>query len=152
MELDAQTSLPAITGPVRLRRAQIVDADLVARIVAIAFGELADEAAARQSIVKAMQNDSRQFFIGELDGVPIGVLNLSADEADIGIYGFGVLPDQRGRGYGRQMLAQAIQQALAQHARRVMLEVETNNNNALALYQSCGFNEVASYDYYQLDR
>lgn len=158
MELDQQASLPAITGAVRLRRAQIADADLVARIVAISFGEATDEAAAQQSIiaaqqgiVKDMQNELRQFFIGEVDGVPIGALNLSADEADIGIYGFGVLPDQRGRGYGRQMLVQAIQQALAQHARRVMLEVETNNNNALALYQSCGFREVASYDYYQLE-
>jgi ribosomal protein S18 acetylase RimI-like enzyme len=152
MELDQQARLPAVAGPVRLRRAQIADADIVARIVAISFGEAPDNAAARQSIIKDMQSELRQFFIGELDGVPIGALNLSADEADIGIYGFGVLPDQRGRGYGRQMLAQAIQEALAQHARRVTLEVETNNNSALALYQSCGFSEVANYDYYQLDR
>lgn len=150
MQLDPRAERPEYAGAVRLRQAQRADVDALAHILAISFGGHVADEEGRRRIAQELESGARQFYLGEVDGAPIGALNLSGDGEDIGIYGFGVLPEQRGRGYGRQMLNQAIDQALTQHPRYVTLEVETLNNNALALYQSCGFIEVATYDYYGL--
>ena len=37
---------------------------------------------------------------------------------------------------------------LAEGHTRFELDVETENNQALSLYQSCGFHETDVYDYY----
>jgi ribosomal protein S18 acetylase RimI-like enzyme len=80
--------------------------------------------------------------------VVIGKLDVSLGEQSAFIYGFAVLPEYRGRGHGRQILARTIQELLAQGRERIALEVATQNRNALSLYQSCGFRETGSYDYY----
>ena len=76
-------------------------------------------------------------------------MSLGEDEALI--YNFGILPEYRGRAFGRQMLARTIQELLATGQQRITLEVETANKNALGLYESCGFKESSRYDYYALD-
>ncbi len=80
----------------------------------------------------------------------IGKLDVSLEGQSAFIYGFAVLPEYRGRGYGRQILARTIQELLAQGRERIALEVATENRNALSLYQACGFRETGSYDYYAL--
>lgn len=89
------------------------------------------------------------FYVGELDGVVIGKIDVSYSVHGGHIYGFGVLPEYQGRGYGRQILACTIQEILAKGQQHITLEVSVTNKNALTLYQSCGFRETGSYDYYQ---
>lgn len=72
---------------------------------------------------------------------------LVMDEADLA---FGVLPAYRGRGYGRQLLAQVVTLLASESWKRVLIEVETRNQNALGLYRSCGFREVTTYDFYRV--
>jgi ribosomal protein S18 acetylase RimI-like enzyme len=120
----------------------------VARIIALCFG--ADEADMRQNMQKHTGNDARRYYLALLDGVPIGALNLQLDEKGSGIYGFGVLPGYRGRGYGRQILARTIEYALAEGHPPIFLEVAPENERALGLYQSVGFRETNRYDYYTL--
>jgi GNAT superfamily N-acetyltransferase len=50
-----------------------------------------------------------------------------------------VLESARGGGVGRALLAEAIEQARARGCRRIELDVNDNNDNALALYRSVGF-------------
>ena len=82
--------------------------------------------------------------------VVIGKLDVSLVGQSAFIYGFAVLAEYRGRGYGRQILARTIQELLALGRERIALEVATENRNALSLYQACGFRETGSYDYYAL--
>ena len=84
------------------------------------------------------------------DPAPIGALNLTIDESGSGIYGFGVLPEYRGRGYGRQILARAIEYAQAVERPPIFLEVAPENDAALGLYTSVGFRETHRYDYFIL--
>jgi ribosomal protein S18 acetylase RimI-like enzyme len=130
----------------RVERAGREDAADVAHIIALCFG--ADEADMRRGIEKNVGSESRRYIIARLDGAPIGALNLQIDEKGSGIYGFGVLPEQRGRGYGRQILARTIEYALAEGRRPVILEVAPENERALGLYLSVGFQETNRYDYY----
>jgi ribosomal protein S18 acetylase RimI-like enzyme len=130
----------------RVERAGRGDADDVARIIALCFG--AEEASMRQGLYKNIESESDRYIIARLDGSPIGALNLQLDEKGGGIYGFGVLPELRGRGYGRQILARTIEYALAEGHRPIFLEVAPENERALGLYQSVGFRETHRYDYY----
>ena len=81
----------------------------------------------------------------------MGCLRLDEMEDEVGIYGFVVRPEQRGRGYGRQILEEAIRIIRAEGGKEITLEVETDNVNAIGLYRSCGFLVKTTYDYYSLD-
>jgi|GEM_PF-104677 ribosomal protein S18 acetylase RimI-like enzyme len=101
----------------------------------------------------AYSHSPQEADTGALNGpteMVIGKLDVSLEGQSAFVYGFAVLPEYRGRGYGRQILARTIQELLAQGRERIALEVATENRNALSLYQSCGFKETGSYDYYAL--
>jgi ribosomal protein S18 acetylase RimI-like enzyme len=51
----------------------------------------------------------------------------------------GLLPDYRGRGLGRQLVAQAVRAARQAGIERVELEVFASNERAIALYRAFGF-------------
>jgi ribosomal protein S18 acetylase RimI-like enzyme len=81
---------------------------------------------------------------------PIGCLRLYDMADEVGIYGFVVRPEYRGRGYGRQMLEETIRTIQAGSQKRIMLEVDTGNANAIGLYRSSGFKETTTYGYYSI--
>jgi ribosomal protein S18 acetylase RimI-like enzyme len=148
MELGELQMPASFDEQLRVERAGSEDMDDVARIIASCFGM--DETEMRRSVRKNIGSESDRYIIAKLDGVPIGALNLQLDEKGSGIYGFGVLPDHRGRGYGRQILAWTIQYALAEGRRPIILEVAPENERALGLYTSVGFRETHRYDYYTM--
>jgi ribosomal protein S18 acetylase RimI-like enzyme len=62
-----------------------------------------------------------------------------------------VLSEYRGKGYGRQILAQTIQSMRSMEPDvQIALEVAVENERALGLYKSCGFHVVTAYDYHEL--
>jgi ribosomal protein S18 acetylase RimI-like enzyme len=148
MDLEAPRMPATFDARLRVERAGAADIDAVAQIIAQAFDMPANEM--RRGIAKNIASDTRHYYLARLDGTPIGALNLILGEDDAGIFGFGVVPEQRGRGYGRQILARVIQYALAAGPRQVFLEVAPENDRALGLYQSVGFRETKRYDYYIL--
>jgi ribosomal protein S18 acetylase RimI-like enzyme len=95
-----------------------------------------------------LEDPVRRYYTGMLKNVYIGKIDVYLEKHEAGIYGFAVLPEYRGQGYGRQILARTIQEIIAMGQKHIMLEVATENRNALSLYQSCGFKETGSYDYY----
>lgn len=62
---------------------------------------------------------------------------IRGDRAWIG--GFGVSPELRGRGLGRELLEAAFAAARSRGAQRMQLEVLQHNPAAIALYESSGF-------------
>jgi ribosomal protein S18 acetylase RimI-like enzyme len=66
------------------------------------------------------------------------------------IYGFIVVRQLRGRGIGRQVLRQACRDLFEDGMTHVDLEVEVENDRALGLYTSVGFELEATDDYYEL--
>jgi RimJ/RimL family protein N-acetyltransferase len=57
----------------------------------------------------------------------------------VGRLGMGLLLDYRGRGLGRQLVAQAVRVARQAGIERVELEVFASNERAIALYRGLGF-------------
>lgn len=72
---------------------------------------------------------------GRVDGY--AGLALGPDEAEVQT--IGVRPDRQGRGIGRALLRELIATA---GGRRILLEVRTDNEPALALYRSSGFETI----------
>ena len=130
-----------------VRKADANDTEALIAVVATDFGDVEE---AQSYILDFLAQPNQPFYLATLDQEPIGCLRLDEMDNEVGIYGFIVRPEYRGRGYGRQILEEVIRTAQAQSSRGIMLEVETNNTNAIGLYCSCGFEVKTTYDYYDL--
>jgi ribosomal protein S18 acetylase RimI-like enzyme len=148
MRLDDASHLPQGEHRLDFRKATQADAEAISSIQAADFGR--DAAQMQQSITHNMQSRVYQYYIATLNGEPIGALNVQNLSGDLYIYGFVVRPDQRGRGYGREILSRTIADLVAERPRPVFLEVETENDPAFGLYRSLGFEVTVTYDYYRL--
>ena len=87
-------------------------------------------------------------YIAEENGKPVGKVHLQEGPAGGGIYGLGVLPEHRGRGFGRQILLSGVRILADKGQLPVELQVAVENSTALGLYQSCGFHVVSVMDYF----
>lgn len=89
-------------------------------------------------------------YLAEQNAEMIGKVHLQ-QTANVGaIYGLGVLPEHRGKGFGRAILTMAIERLKEANAGEIMLQVEAKNANALNLYKSCGFIETSTMDYFEI--
>lgn len=150
MQLDMQ-ALPQPTrahAELTLRQAETTEAEQLAMIAAQAFDEPVAEM--RDWLTSdILKTDHRAYFI-ELQGTPIGTIRtveVADQQADITL--FCLLQPYRGRGYGRQILLSTVDLLRSEQYLHIALDVKTNNSNALALYQSCGFQETRKDSYYQ---
>jgi len=149
MQLDTPTarSVPA-DAALDFKEAAPEDAGAIAQILADDAGM---NAATLRSIISCnIQERLRQYYIARVGGEPIGTINVDIVDGDPYIYGFVMRPEYRGRGYGRQILAQVIERILDEGSPPVFIEVQTDNQVALALYRSFGFVVTHTHDYYRL--
>ncbi|GLV59749.1 acetyltransferase [Dictyobacter sp. S3.2.2.5] len=133
---------------VQLRRAEGTDVPILAHLVSQAFDSSEEEM--ENWITESISADNQRFYIGLLDGLPIGSLRTVSFGDLTDIVTFGVLPLYRGQGYGRQMLVAIVDLLLEEQWPGIALDVETKNANALGLYESCGFRKIRTCDYYQV--
>lgn len=70
-----------------------------------------------------------------------------ADTGWAGVFGMATLPDVRGRGAGREVLAALARWAAEHAADRMYLQVEEDNPAARRLYEGAGFTELCRYHY-----
>ncbi len=136
------------TAAVRLELVEAATAQLAASIHAHSFGHPMQQS--QHWIEQYIQQPTACAYLARLDTEPIGVIAVQNMPYERFIYGFGMVAEQRGRGYGRQILAATINSLAAQNDLPILLEVETQNQNALGLYESCGFRRVATYEYWAL--
>jgi ribosomal protein S18 acetylase RimI-like enzyme len=79
------------------------------------------------------------------------MLRVEESPTELGVYGFFVRPQFRGRGHGRQLLEETIVDIRAHSGHKsIMLEVDTQNLPAFNLYRSLGFEVERTYEYYGL--
>ena len=89
-------------------------------------------------------------YIANIDNEIIGKVRLEVNNGIGGIYGLGVLPEYRGKGYGRDILIWSIKKLKEMGTKEVMLQVSVSNENALHLYKSTGFEIRSKMDYFEL--
>ncbi len=145
MELDGGRGEPRRqrTSPTEISIRPATDADraAVAAILADGFGEgaFADD-----------PDLGDLTFVVEHGTAVVGTLRLSIEAQTAGIYGFAVRSDMRGRGIGRAALYEACLEARRRGVGTVTLEVDVDNDHALGLYTSVGFERRTTEDYFRL--
>lgn len=153
-------------GRITLRKAVQADAHEITRQDAIYFGDkLASFQSDQEGKAPGGENQSTPaeglispeveekrgmtIYLAEMDKKVIGKIDLQLLAGVGGIYGLGVLPEHRGKGFGREILLQGIAKLKEAKAREIMLQVVAGNDHALGLYRSCGFVETSVMDYYK---
>lgn len=140
---------------IKFRKASNADAFEVARQNAIYFGDRAEQEnndAPNERILLPEDEEKRgmTIYIAEKNEIIIGKVNLQMANGIGGIYGLGVLPENRGKGFGRAILLKAIEKLKDAKAKEIMLQVAAENATALNLYKSCGFQETSVMDYFEV--
>jgi ribosomal protein S18 acetylase RimI-like enzyme len=101
---------------------------------------------ARQDLERWL-NRGAQIVIARSDGRAVAMIRVSEVGDTVWLASFAVLAAQQGRGVGRFLLG-AVLENLGRE-KKVLLEVETDNDHAIALYRSTGFIEQTTYRYYR---
>lgn len=96
------------------------------------------------------KNNITTYFIKVNDGI-IGKIKVSKEIKSAFISGFGILPEYRGRGYGKSALIEVLNNLYYNQIYDVELDVEIRNKTALNLYKSCGFKEESIMNYYNIN-
>ena len=151
MDLDV-TRIPSfetIPDPVELRPAGAEDVPVMAAIVASAFAEPVQEE--EQALVRLMKDPTRTTYLAAQDGRPVGVIQSAVSDGRAFIIHFAVRPEIQGQGIGWQMLMAIVRGLQNSGSQWITIEVETENRNALSLYQRCGFVTVNATDYELLE-
>ena len=137
-----------VDGPsdpaVSLRVGTMDDLDVISRLLEAGFGYPPGDMAER------LQEESAEQIVIELDGAPVGYVRLTLDGERGGVYGFVVDPAVQGRGIGRDVLRRSCHRLREAGAKQIGLEVAVDNERALGLYTSIGFERVLTEDYYRL--
>jgi len=130
-----------------IRQANSSDLEAIVSILATDSGNVES---VQKWVRKLLEEPTSCFYLATLDEKPLGCLRLDYMSDQVGIYAFEVRLGYRGLGYGRQFLEEAIRIIRSESRKRIMLDVETDNDNAIGLYLSCGFEIKTTYDYFEL--
>jgi ribosomal protein S18 acetylase RimI-like enzyme len=100
---------------------------------------------------------SGSFFVGYLSGAPV-VSGAWRSHTDVTVFGTArtaevkrmyVAPQARARGLARRMLAHLEASAAESGAEAMILETGTAQPEAIALYESSGYEAIAPFGYYK---
>ena len=133
----------------KIRKGEISDLAEVVELEKVIFK---DEAYSEPTIRASFESPLIRCFILEDDGKIIGYAfayhlpaNLSAD-----LHNIGVAESYRGNGHAARLLDDVIEWVLGEGAEELMLEVKVDNADAIALYESRGFEIISRRaGYYQ---
>jgi len=100
-------------------------------------------------IMNIFQSVTRDQYLGILNDEIIGIGSSSRDGQEVSIFGFGIVPEFRSKGYGHDLLHLIIEQLRQRGIREIVIEVDSTNKHAFNLYQKCGFQVETAYEYYR---
>lgn len=101
-----------------------------------------DEAWGRQDFVELFETPGIFGFATLCDGSASGFILLRAGGEEAEILTLAVEPAHRRRGLAQSLLAASLASVRGRGCAEVFLEVARDNEAALALYRSCGFEQV----------
>lgn len=135
-------------GRVGLRSLTALDLDLAASLHGDAFAPLGERSWSRQDVAELLASRGVAGLVlrdGDED-VGFALHRIVADEAEL--LTIAVDRHHRRRGGGRRLLRGVADEARANGARRLFLEVGADNPAARALYEQAGFRAVGRRDAY----
>jgi ribosomal protein S18 acetylase RimI-like enzyme len=131
---------------VTLKRVTNADIEEINRQNAVFFGDAGSEPVSPEEEEK----NNKTTYMVKLEDKIIGKIKVTRGQTSAFISGFGILPDFRSKGYGKEALKQVLSMLNKEGIYESTLDVVAGNNNALNLYKSCGFKEQSIMNYYEV--
>ena len=130
---------------IRLRKSEKEDSKEIARQNAMFFYgiEECENFSEEEKIINTIT------YMVEFDRLIIGKIKIEYGDSSAYICGFGILPNFRGKGYGKAALKEVLRIINGKSITDVELDVEFKNDTALNLYKACGFEEKSVMNYYR---
>lgn len=95
-----------------------------------------------QSFLDAIQNENAVYLVIKEDERVCGYLGMWYGGTDAEITNVAVLSGDRGRGFGKMLLAAAYDRARADGMEKMFLEVRVSNDIARNMYEKFGFEHI----------
>lgn len=102
-------------------------------------------------IQSRFQSDTRDQYLAILQDKVIGVVSTNYDGEDVSIFGLGIVPEYRGKGYGKELLCSVVDHLLQAGKAHITIEVNSDNTSAFMLYKKTGFYIDVAYEYYRMN-
>ena len=129
-----------------LRKATNLDIKEIEKLNTVFFGDVSNE----QISPEDEEINNIITYLIELDEKVIGKIKVEREEKKAFICGFGIYPEFRRKGYGRQALTETLNIINKDFIYDIGLDVAVENKKALNLYKSCGFEEKSLMNYYEI--
>ena len=100
-------------------------------------------------IMNVFQSVTRDQYLGILNDEIIGMGSSSRDGDEVSIFGFGITPEFRSKGYGRDLLHLIVEHLTQSGIREIVIEVDSNNKHAFNLYEKFGFQIETAFEYHR---
>ncbi|WP_315115542.1 GNAT family N-acetyltransferase [Clostridium intestinale] len=128
---------------------EAIDEDLeeLVEISKRSFGESEEEA--KGYIMKSLKADNRIQYKVIYKRECIGLAGVYIEETEATIFGFGILPEYRGSGLGKQVLKLILIELRHKNVDEILIDVDSNNEVAFELYKKMGFDIEVAFDYYR---
>ncbi len=94
---------------------------------------------------------TREYFVAVADDSVAGYAGISVLAPDSDLQTLAIRPDQQGAGLGRELLKVCMAASSRRGATSMLLEVRSDNEPAKRLYESFGFEVIASRSHYYPD-
>ena len=89
---------------------------------------------------ESIKNPNKNFYIGEYNGIKIGVCRFGFDKKkNISETSININPDERGKGYGKKLLTNAIKTYLKNKSCTLIAKIKEDNIISIKLFNSAGF-------------
>lgn len=98
---------------------------------------------------KSLDSSNILSYIPYCQEEQIGIGSVNITEQGLFIFGFGILPTHRRKGYGRQFLYKIVEELQSKFEDEILLEVDSENHGAFMLYTTSGFKKKVQFDYYK---
>lgn len=106
---------------------------------------------AQGMIMNIFESATRDQYLGILNDEIIGMGASSRDGDEVSIFGFGIRPEFRCKGYGYELLHLIVERLRESDIQEIVIEVDSNNAQAFQLYQKFGFQIETAFEYYRIN-
>lgn len=145
--LEAMVEKSEIKNPLTIRDYDgKTDLQTLMKIYSSAFGDLPDES--MELINYTLFSEQSKLWIAEMDGVVVGTVTTTKNGENVWVTALAVHPDYQGMGIGSDLLKFVKSEASKSGIKKVLLEVENENEQALSIYEKAGFHKKLQMDYF----
>lgn len=104
-----------------------------------------------KSLIKnCFESETREQYLAVLCEEIIGVGSANLEGEDVSVFGFGLVPEYRGKGFGKELIHLMVDSLWQRGRTEITIEVDSENTNAFELYKKIGFRIEVAYEYFRI--